>query len=291
MTKPKSITQKTFSPHLLAALGELVGYQAGKAVHFTETYKPVCDLMGISEDEYGQCESHDKPWTHRLIGLAFRSLRDKGLGQYEKKGYWALTQMGVQKAREAAGITAAPVAPVAPVVEETKTPVVHTAARTAVATQADVVRLPTAHPYHNDPYLRGLAIERTACFGAFSSRSGTCGNCPLSGECQSAVAAAKSKIAADLAAEDARKAAIKAAKEKAKKDKNESIDDLISSFDDDGVKKKTTKKKSKKGGKRPAKATSQREGICCECKQKIPKGEQCYWVKGRGIMHVHCMDD
>jgi hypothetical protein len=293
MSKPKNITQKTFSPHLLAALGDLVDYTAGASVHFTETYAPVCKLLDISEDEYGQCDSHDKPWTHRLIGLAFRSLRDKGLGEYEKKGYWALTQMGVQKAREAAGITA-PVAPAPEVVEETETaPVVHTAAKVVVGPSADVVRLPTAHAYHNDPYIRGLAIERTSCFGAFSNRSGTCGNCPLSNECLSAVAAAKSKLAADLAATDASQAAAKAAKEKAKLDKNESIDDLISSFDEVGdaaTKTKRAKKKTKSGN-RPAKATAQREGICCRCSKKIPKGASCYWVKSEGIMHDTCMED
>jgi len=291
MSKPKSITQKTFSPHLLAALGELVDYTPGVAVHFAETYAPVCKLMGISEDEYGQCETHDKPWTHRLVGLAFRSLRDKGLGEYEKKGYWALTNMGVQKAREEAGIPGTPVPKAA--VTNAPDPVVHTAARTQIATNvgANVVRLPSVHSYHNDPYIRGLAIERTSCFGAFSGRSGTCGNCPLAHECQDAVAAAKSKIAADFLAADIAAEKAKAAKLKAKKDKNESIDDLISSFDDAEEAPKTTAKKASKGGKKPAKATAQREGICCRCQKKIPKGDSCYWVKGEGIMHDSCMDD
>jgi uncharacterized protein YdaT len=292
MSKPKDVTQKTFQPHLLAALGELVDYTAGTSVPFTETYAPVCERMGITEDQYGQCETHEKPWTHRLIGLAFRTLRDKGLGDYEKKGHWALTQMGVQKARENAGLPASIV---------TSKPVVaapvHTAARvTALAetgSSADVLRLPTVHPYHNDPYLRALAIERTPCFGAFSSRSETCKTCPLSEECTGAGEAAKAKIAADMEAEDARLIAAKTAKEKAKADKNESIDDLISSFDevDDGATKKKAKKSTKSTGKKPSKATAQREGICCRCQGAIKKGAECYWIKGEGIMHADCLDD
>jgi len=297
MSKPKNVTQKTVQPHLLAALGELVDYTADTAIRFTETYAPVCERMGISEDEYGQCETHDKPWTHRLIGLAFRTLRDKGLGDYEKKGYWALTKMGVQKAREEAGLPAPAFVEEAPKVPEAP---VHTAARAtdlAVAnTGADVLRLPMVHPYHNDSYIRGLAIAQTPCFGAYSGRSETCKTCPLASECDNAVLAAKAKIAADLEATDAKEAAAKVAKAKAKADKNESIDDLISSFDevDDGAdtgKKKKAKKSSKSTGKKPSKATAQREGICCRCSGAIKKGAECYWIKGEGIMHADCLDD
>jgi len=297
MSKPKNITQKTFQPHVLAALGELVDYTPGTAVPFTDTYAPVCKLLGISEDEYGDCETHkNKPWTHRLIGLAFRTLRDKGLGEYEKKGNWALTKMGVQKARETAGMPAAAPAMLDPHVPEVTAPVVHTAARTQIATNvgADIVRLPSIHSYHNDPYIRGLAIERTPCFGAFSGRSGTCGNCPLAHECQDAVSAAKSKLAADLEAADTAALKTKEAKAKAKADKNESIDDLISSFDevgDDAGEAPTKKAKKSKTGKKPAKATAQREGICCRCQKKIPKGDSCFWVKGEGIMHDTCLED
>ena len=299
MSKPKDVTQKTFQPHLLAAMGELVDYTAGTSVPFTETYAPVCERMGISEDQYGQCETHDKPWTHRLIGLAFRTLRDKGLGDYEKKGYWTLTQMGVQKAREDAGLPAPAIEDAPEVAAAAPEAPVHTAARATDLADAgaNVLRLPTVHPYHNDSYIRGLAIERTPCFGAHSSRSETCKNCPISHECLGAVAAAKAKIAADLEAEDARKVAAKAAKEKAKADKNESIDDLISSFDEVGdgdgkkAKKKAKKKTGKTSGKKPSKATAQREGICCRCSGAIKKGAECYWIKGEGIMHADCMDD
>ena len=56
---------------------------------------------------------------------------------------------------------------------------------------------------------------------------------------------------------------------------------------------KKAKKATKKGktGKKPAKATAQREGICCRCQKKIPKGTSCFWVKGEGIMHDTCGDD
>ena len=289
MSKPKDVTQKTFQPHLLAALGELVDYTDGTAVHFTKTYAPVCERMGITEDQYGQCETHDKPWTHRLIGLAFRTLRDKGLGDYEKKGYWFLTKMGVQKAREDAG------RPAEEVVAPESTEPVHTAARTTELAEdqkgANVLRLPTVHPYHNDPYLRSLAIERTPCFGAHSTRSETCKTCPLSGECLNAVSAAKAKIAMDLEAEDTKEIASTEAKAKAKADKNESIDDLISTFDEVGDDKKGGKKPKKSSGKKPSKATAQREGICCRCGGTIPKGDECYWIKGEGIMHDHCLNE
>jgi len=296
MSKPKDITQKTFQPHLLAALGELVDYTAGTSVPFTETYAPVCERMGITEDQYGQCETHEKPWTHRLIGLSFRTLRDKGLGDYEKKGHWTLTQMGVQKARENAGLPA-PVGAPKPIPKVPKAAPIHATARVTglaeIGSNADVLRLPTVHPYHNDPYLRALAIERTPCFGAFSSRSETCKTCPLSQECTGAGEAAKAKIAADMEAEDARTIAAKVAKEKAKTDKNESIDDLISSFDevDDGATKTKAQKPSKSTGKKPSKATAQREGICCRCSGAIKKGAECYWIKGEGIMHADCLDD
>lgn len=288
MSKPKNITQKTFQPHLLVALGELTNFTASTSVRFTETYAPVCKLMGISEDEYGTCRTHGKPWTHRLIGLCFRSLRDKGLGEYEKKGYWALTKMGVQKAREEAGVEfVEETVEVEPEVEVVSPAPVHTAARTQVAVESNegsVVRLPTVHPYHADPYIRSLAIDSTGCFGSLSTRSETCKTCPLSGDCHNAVLAKKSKIAADLEALDRRTAEAKAAKAKAKETKNESIDELISGFDE--VSKSKTKQSS--NAKKKSKATAQRDGVCCRCNGKINKGEDCYWSKGDGIFHLTC---
>jgi hypothetical protein len=288
MSKPKNITQKTFQPHLLVALGELTNFTAGKSVRFTETYAPVCKLMGISEDEYGTCETHDKPWTHRLIGLCFRSLRDKGLGEYEKKGYWALTKMGEQKAREEAGVEAVVEETVEEaVVEEVVSPApVHTAARTQVAesNEGSVVRLPTVHPYHADPYIRSLAIAATGCFGSHSTRSETCKTCPLSGDCHNAVLAQKSKIAADMEATDRRMAAAREAKAQKKAAKDESIDELISGFDEVS----TRKAKGKTKAKKKSKATAQRDGVCCVCNGKISKGDDCYWSKGDGIFHLTC---
>jgi hypothetical protein len=285
MSKPKNITQKTFQPHLLVALGELTHFTAGKSVRFTETYAPVCKLMGISENEYGTCRTHNKPWTHRLIGLSFRSLRDKGLGEYEKKGHWALTKRGVQKAREEAGLSAVEeTVEVEPEVEVVSTPPVHTAARTQVAesNEGSVVRLPTVHPYHADPYIRSLAIDATGCFGAHSTRSETCKTCPLSEDCLNAVLAQKSKIAADMEALDRRNAEIKEAKVKAQAQKSDSIDELIASFDEVG------KPKSTKSTKKKSKATAQRDGVCCVCNGKISRGDDCYWSKGDGIFHLTC---
>lgn len=284
MSKPKSVTQKTFSPHVLAVLGELTNHTAGVAVQFTETYAPVCARMGITEDQHGQCETHGKPWTHRLIGLAFRGLRDKGLGEYVTKGQWALTPAGVQHlSKTDKKAQAVPTAQ--PEVVES----VCAVAKVQIAPQTNtkkVVQLPSTHPYHNDPYVRALAIRNTPCFGSVSPKNDTCKVCPFLSECQQATLAAKSKIAQDLLAEETAAMAIAAAKAKAKANKTESIDDLINSFDDKSPRKAKPAKGKVQG--RPAKATAQRDAKCEACAKMIKKETTCIWVNGVGLFHDAC---
>jgi hypothetical protein len=287
MKKP---TQATFQPHLLAVLGTLTGFTAGKehAVPMGETYAPVCERMGISENEYGETPDGKYVVTHRLIGLAMRTMRDKGLGEYAKKGYWSLTPAGVAASQKENGVEPEP-----EVEAEPEVPVI--AAKTALAPveptvapeKPKVVHLPVqkqVHPYSDDPYIRSFAIGQIKCFGAFSKKSGTCKTCPLNADCQQAVAVSMAHFAALLEAGDDPAEIVDKALEESELEA--AMTQLVESVEDPepaGDKFVITDGMVTTAGKQKV------EQLCVHCMKKIPQGADGVWVHNKGVFHPGCV--
>lgn len=295
MTQTIKMTPKEFAPHLLTVLGRLTEYTPGKDVPHEATYKLVCDAMGVAEDALGTSSNGTTPGTHRQIGLAMRQLRDHGITDYAKRGHWSLTRKGAQQARTEAGIELLPeeTAPVAARADAT--------AEDATVEEpegAEVVRLPVAgarHPYSDDPYIRSLAIERVTCFGAFSQRSDACRGCPVQTDCLAAVSARKAEIAARLDAEGAAAVARAQARQEARDAKDASVDELIAKVSGDPAKAKQARggKKGKyipRSDQETAPAFAQREAVCIQCDEVIPKDAACTWVQDEGIFHNDCIE-
>jgi hypothetical protein len=288
-TKARKMTPKDFVPHLTHVLADLSGGQPGVAVPMGDTFDPVCGRMGISVEEFGESE-HGKstrktPWVHRQIGLAFRQMRDKGLGEYAKKGHWALTSAAF------AGMDGASV-PIA--AKSQATDDVDDADEGGEVIMISSNNAQQEHPYSDDPYIRGLAIAQTKCLGAYSKRSDVCKGCPLRHDCIVAIGARKAEIAAELEAEEqaAKSAAENAAKKKAKQ--NASIDELMASIGDEKAAKKAAFGKNGKfkpsRDQNVAEAFAQRESFCVQCGEKVAEGAECSWVEGEGIFHNECID-
>jgi len=290
----KRMTPKDFAPHLLAVLAELTEYEANISVPMEETFKPTCDRMGIDET-YGGETSHGSFFTHRTIGLAFRQqIRGKGLGDQAKRGHWMLTQAGVNQARENAGLD-----PVAPSEKEEVEEEMLTAARADAAEETDdekdaeVLHLPVPgvkHPYSDDAYIRSLAIESVSCFGAWSSRSEACKDCPIASDCTLQVGVHKAELAANLQAEEEEQLVRQKAKAEAAAKKNESVSELVSKMSqEDAATRGGTKGKFKPtSGQDFADAKASRETVCIQCGEKIYKGDPIKWCSGEGIFHTAC---
>jgi hypothetical protein len=286
--KARKMTPKDFVPHLMTVLADLTKRQAGVSVPMQETYDPVCARMNLQATDFGKSEhgteGNKTPWVHRQIGLAFRQMRDNGLGEYAKRGHWALTEAGVEqlddKAQAPSEATLAAAKAQARAEDDDESNVVHF---------ADPIE---EHPYSDDPYIRGLAVERTPCFGAYSVRSDVCKGCLLRDDCVAAVAIRKAEIAADLEREElvARRAA-----ESAKKKKDQqsaSIDELMRAMDK-GDDQKSFGKNGKfepLAGQIVSTAFAQRESLCGQCSEEIPEGDECFWVEGEGVFHPDCIN-
>jgi hypothetical protein len=289
--KVRKMTPKDFVPHLLIVLADLTKHEPGVSIPMQETYDPVCGRMGISVSDFGKSEhgteGNKTPWVHRQIGLAFRQIRDNGLGEYAKRGHWALTQAGLDQLTS----------------EKAEVPSAATLAAAKAQARAEddaddsnVVQLQddqSEHPYSDDAYIRGLAVERTPCFGAHSVRSDVCKGCLLRDDCVSAVSIRKAQIAADLEREEmvAKKAA--EARQKKKDQQNASIDELMAKMDAGTDDDKTFGKMGvyePSPGELVSSASAHRETICAQCNEQIPENQDCYWVEGEGIFHPECIN-
>jgi hypothetical protein len=274
MTKARKMTPKDFVPHLLAVLGTLTKHQANVSVPMQETYDPVCARMEIEPENFGKSEHGKKgnktPWVHRQIGLAFRQMRDNGLGQYASRGHWSLTEAGVDQLGTAE----------IDVAQDDK--------KDDKKDEPNVVRLSasdTEHPYSDDPYIRGLAVQGTPCFGAYSTRSDVCKGCLLREDCISAISIRKAQIAADLEREEMEAKRAAEAQKKKKDQQDASIDELMQTMGVDDV-----IRYEPRPGQVISTAFAQLESICGQCNERIPKDDPCYWVKDEGLFHPACIN-
>jgi hypothetical protein len=118
-----------------------------------------------------------------------------------QKGWWAITPAGRACAagsplpKRAVTPAESPVTPAESPVTPAESPVTPTVTRERVLKVIPQVSPP---PWYNDDDLRAMVVEETACFGAWSAKSGECGRCYLAGWCRNAKAALYTRLASEI---------------------------------------------------------------------------------------------
>lgn len=277
MTTPNlpKLTASNFRDPLLRVLGTLTGFKAGKSVDMSTTYPHVMTLMDISDEmAYGVNEASGSPMVIKWIQWAFTGLVDAkpSLGERKGRGLWALTEAGVDAARQLGGVTIAPLDPVTTQASATLTTPSPSPVPAPVVVGGVSLLVGTGFPtdtYDPDPYIRSLVIEQTGCFGAFTDNpSAICTKCPISGACRNAQFALMSRLARTLASED--KAASAPAPAPAPAPAS-------------GKGKKGKDSGSSKAGKvnwrKAEEVVAHVESECTICGNKVAKGESAYWIE------------
>lgn len=163
-------TAKSFQNGLLLSLGKLSEFVPERPVPMKEVIDAV--LVSAHMDPHSLGEKHGKLETHRLIQLAFRG--QKGLTTplttSPQKGAWALTERGVERARQMAEAQG----------EALPTP----AAPGVKLVEAEREAPDAGHVYDADPYIRSLAIAQSPCFGIlYDEKHPTCDTCIIAKHC------------------------------------------------------------------------------------------------------------
>jgi hypothetical protein len=162
-----------------------------------------------------------------------------------RKGWYALSESGVEFARRIMDCDVPVAAPAPAPVEVAPAPEVVEVAKVAVAVveeeapEVEVAPAPVAAPvstkeagvswlppvtvgavdayYDEDEYLLALAVEQTPCFGTYSARAEACGGCPVRGACMGMLATRMAQVAATLAKQDAERVVREAQQAEARK--------------------------------------------------------------------------
>lgn len=177
------ISAQNFKDPLLLVLGEKTNFKANQPIEFNSVYAPICEMMGITLEQYGKPKSADMYWVERWIQEAFKALIRFKWATRMGRGQWALTSDGVTRA----------------LTLKSKTSDMGDAVET-VETVEEIPEIPRVE-YHEDPYIRALAIQEVSCFGIYSATSTTCMACPLQFSCINAQAAELSRLNIQLLAE------------------------------------------------------------------------------------------
>lgn len=262
--KTHGISAQDFKDPLLLALATLTNYQAGVSVECDATYDPVCKAMGLTLTQYGKPESADVYWVERWIQEAFKALIRFNLANRTGRGQWCLTEKGVERAH----------ALNSPAQSKTESPMLELASPS----------IPFEANYHEDPYIRALAIKETPCFGLYSPTGHVCIDCVFQFNCIMAQSAEFSRLNQELLTEESdayKKAAAQEQAEALAKDKPAPAPKVNLSVE-------------KKGGRV---ITAQVEASCAKCGKTITLGSKAVWVKSNtanninpGMYHEECFD-
>ncbi len=276
-------TAKDFVDPLLAVLLHLSNGQSEVAVPFRNTWDPICTVAGVTLDQYGQ-DSDGKNWVSQWIGHAFRELKRKKLGLQKGRGRWALTADGVQAAKAAGSYTPPVAAPPMAAVDDDSKPEPDTILPPVTGVSLAIGPSSATDNYHDDPYIRALAVSLTKCYGLHSAKSPICKTCPLQHSCRGKVAGLLSALAAELEAQDLAAIAAAAAPSPTP---TETTDDSVR---DDNV---------PDGGWDNSRAEPiicrVGGGVCYRCNDVIVENEPCFWIRDDtstgdkgGLYHPGC---
>jgi len=261
------LSARNFQTPLLRVLGKLSGYVAGVEIKGEDTYPGILEIMSLSSvDEYGENAASGQPQIVKWIQWANMNTRKAGQTEMVGRGMWALTDLGVQdalQAEKAAGgspkVGKAPVAPAAPVIKP---------APKTQKSSTMTLNIPTSDPvsyYHEDAYMRTLAIDGTKCFGNYSPHGASvCPDCPLRTECRNRQLSSFSALATVLNLED-----------QAAKPAQPGV--TPTAVDPDPA--STGRWVGKIDFSMADRIKNHSDAWCGECAKAIPKGERCYWVE------------
>lgn len=213
---PRSVQSDKWAPHAAVALAVLGATDDTSAVNLST----LTDRMSVLAGEpVARPSSTRGAWVMDKAGHLLAT----------RKGWYALSESGVEYARRIMGgaappspeveVAPAPEAEVAKVAVAVEAPEVEVApapvAAPATTKEAGVSWLPPVTVgavdalYDEDEYLLALSVEQTPCFGTYSTRAEACGVCPIAGACSNMLITRMAQVSATLAKrdEEARKAA------------------------------------------------------------------------------------
>ncbi len=72
----QALSAKDFCEPLIKVMGLKCKYDSGRVVSHENVYDPICKLMHITRDQYG--ETAGVLWVEKWIQWAFQTLRGKG---------------------------------------------------------------------------------------------------------------------------------------------------------------------------------------------------------------------
>ena len=315
-----TLSPVNFRIPLMKAMGVKTGFQVGVAVPFEDTHVSIMTEMGISDaNQYGMAAGVNVTQVSRWIMFAFQSLRDRDLMTSSKRGCWELTPRGLTVAKGLCdgSLTAIPADPLA-ADEPTETAPLDLPAETSMTETVAEVEAPKVidnstngatlpigpgnptEGYSEDPYIRGLAIEQTPCFGAYSNRSPLCNVCPIKSGCTNAAAAMLSLLSSGLKDQDAREeaaalAAAKNAAARAAAGKSPLPAGTVTSVLDEMAGSSTMPPAKKLDTSKAQECRAVTKCLCARCSKDIAKDEVCYWIppsssdSETGMLHKGCL--
>lgn len=210
MTTSTRISPSNLQDTMLLALANALSSPRGD-ISTDGAVLAMCNELGIALDTWGVVESQaSKPnWTRYNGVRAIRFLDASGYIKKPKRGRYGLTTKGWEKA-VALGYSSSTVETKpaeSPVQTEQVTEQVTVQEGEGVATGTHSTGTGISFEdlfsqledtYHDDPYIVGLAVEQTSCFGYHAERSPTCKSCPLARSCKKAWLADLTEIAKTL---------------------------------------------------------------------------------------------
>lgn len=305
-----TVSAKDFREPVLRALGTLTNLVAWETVPRNQVVQTVLANMGITADTHG-VDTAGRSNVEVGIGRAFnRNLKKRGLACLPKRNHWALTNEGAAAAAIMLGHPVPDPIPEpvpeptptletepAPVEPETETGEANPAPVPAASGPGGVGVSWTAFgeqetTYSVDPYIRGLAVDQTTCFGEFSGTSKVCGTCSLSGACKAMVLTRVSEIHARLTKrdEEARAAALRPKPDPSQPgpiEDDEDVDDIVSLIEgDDGDSHDIVENQDLGNGFTAIKVPA--EALCRKCNKDLPRGMLVAWKRNDGMYHLAC---
>ena len=213
-TTSNRISPSNLQDTMLLALANALPSQRGD-ISTDGAILAMCNELGIDLTGWGVVESQaSKPnWTRYNGVRAIRFLDASGYIKKPKRGRYGLTTKGWEKAGTLGYVTTQVETPVRTSdsinvetpVQVTEQVTVQEGEGVATGTHAtgsgisfEDLFSQLEDAYHDDPYIVGLAVEQTSCFGFHAERSPTCRTCPLARSCKKAWLADLTEIAATL---------------------------------------------------------------------------------------------
>jgi hypothetical protein len=257
----------------------------GGTVTTKEGIPEILGVLGGNQAEKGD---------YNAVNSAAFNLRQRGAITSPSRGVWAITDTGkavlagapMPKVAKTAGTTdnpdaaaapadgaSAPADAAAPADGTTPAPAAPAAPKRLKVAVAPVIPA-DAPEWIKDEQVRGLVIENSDCFGAWSAKVDACASCPLAGWCRTAKAGTLTLLASKITVADAALAAPPPVTAKVAK-----LDATVSKVNAPDAPRTTAVAEG------PVMRASY-DGVCAETGKPVKIGDQVRYVKGKGIVLV-----